>query len=181
MPGFIAAVSIRYAGGGVGSWGRAASFGGNGRSAGGGVWTTSSLFAGGGNSAIATSPMGDEAGIAVVGTPACRGSEGVCIRVINCLSVSPGPPSIGSKPSFWGTVAQPHPDVRRRRMGITARCTFLIQAIYHKFNDMPSSAFRCRSSSFQATLSSPFGASFECGIIRASIGKPLFRTREESS
>jgi hypothetical protein len=80
--------------------------------------------------------MDGEAGIAVVGTPTCRGSGEVCIRVVNRLSVSPGPHSVGGKFVFWGAVAQPHPDVRRRRMVIIARCTFLIRIKPYKFNDM---------------------------------------------
>ena len=73
------------------------------------------------------SPMDGEAGIAVVGTPACRGSEGVFIRVVNRLSVSPGPPSIGGEFVFWGADAQHHPDVMRRRMVIITRwlCIFI--------------------------------------------------------
>ena len=79
--------------------------------------------------------MDGEAGIAVVGTPACRGSEGVCTRVVNRLSVSPGPHSVGGKFVFWGAVAQPHPDGRRRRMVITARYTLLIRMNSFKFNE----------------------------------------------
>jgi len=69
--------------------------------------------------------MDGEAGITVAGTSDCRGSVGVCISVDNRLSVSPGPPPIGGEFFFWGTVAQPHPDVRKRRMVIIAGCTFL--------------------------------------------------------
>jgi len=70
--------------------------------------------------------MDGEAGIAVVGTPTCRGSEGVCIRVVNRLSVSPGPHSIGGIFVFWGAVAQPHPDVSRRRRVTITRCPLRI-------------------------------------------------------
>jgi hypothetical protein len=88
------------------------------------------------------SPMGGEAGFAVAGTLACRGSAGVCIRVINRLSVSPGPPSIGANGGefvFWGGVAQPHPDVRRSRMVIIARSTFLIKI-------KPTNSMTCKAS-----------------------------------
>ena len=133
MPRFIAAVSIRYAGGGVSSWGGNGAIAVAGRvegtDGGDALEVIAWLFTAGVSIRVnrylyvapgPPSPMDDEAGNAVVGTPACCGSEGVCIRVINRLSVSPGPPSIGSNPSFWGTVAQPQPDARRRRMGITA-------------------------------------------------------------
>lgn len=82
--------------------------------------------------------MDDEAGIAVFGTLVFRGSEGVCIRVVNRLSISPGPPSVGGggKSVFWGTVAHPNPDVRKRRVAIKARCTFLMRINTFKFNDI---------------------------------------------
>ena len=79
--------------------------------------------------------MDDEAGIAVGGTLACRGSEGVFIRVVNRLSVSPGPPSVRGEFAFWETVAHPNPDVRRRRVVNKVRCTFLIRKNTFKFNE----------------------------------------------
>jgi len=51
--GTNAAVSLRYTDGGVSSWVRAFSFGGNGRTAGEGVWASPSLSAGGGDGAMA--------------------------------------------------------------------------------------------------------------------------------
>jgi hypothetical protein len=80
--------------------------------------------------------MDDGAGITVVGTPAGRGSEGVCIRAVNRLSVSPGPPSIRGASAFRGIAAQPNPDIRRRRMVVTSRCAFLMRINTFIFNDM---------------------------------------------
>jgi hypothetical protein len=80
--------------------------------------------------------MDDGAGIAVFGTLACRGTEVVCIRVVNFFSISPGPPSIGGKFAFLGTVAQPNPDIRRRRVVITAWCVFVIRINTLKINDI---------------------------------------------
>jgi hypothetical protein len=80
--------------------------------------------------------MDDGAGIPVFGALGCRGAEGVCIRVVNRLSVSPGPPSIRGKFAFWGTVAQPNPDIRRRRVVITAGCGFLIRINTFKIDDI---------------------------------------------
>lgn len=174
--GVNAAVSIRDAGDGMSSRGRASSFGGDGRTVGGEGWATFSLFAGGGDGAMAVagggvdgtagggsgggtdplrgvsmmvnrylkyapgppSPMDDGAGIAADGTPAGRGSEGVCISVVNRLSVSPGPPSIRGESAFWGIVAQPNPDIRKRRMAITSRRAFLMRINTFIFNDMRS-------------------------------------------
>lgn len=53
IPRFIAAVSIRIAGGGVSSWIEVSFFAGGGRIAGGGVRASSSLFVGGGSGAMA--------------------------------------------------------------------------------------------------------------------------------
>ena len=72
--------------------------------------------------------------MALVGTPAGRGSDGVCIRAVNRFSVSPGPPSIGGEPAFRGIVAQPNPDTRRRRMAIASRRTFLMRNNTFIFN-----------------------------------------------
>ena len=80
--------------------------------------------------------MGDEAGIAMGGIPPCRGSEGGCIGVVNRRSISPGPASLGGKFVFWGNVAHPNPDVRRRRVVITnVRRPFVMRRIPFKFND----------------------------------------------
>jgi len=80
--------------------------------------------------------MEEGAGVAVVGAPAGRGSEGVCIRAVNRFSVSPGPPSIRGESAFREIVAQPNPDIRRRRMVATSRCTFLKRINTFIFNDM---------------------------------------------
>jgi hypothetical protein len=69
--------------------------------------------------------MEGEVAIAAGGAPACCGSEGVCIRVINCFSVSPGPPSLWAEFVFWGSVTHPKPDARRRRAVSKVRCKFL--------------------------------------------------------
>jgi hypothetical protein len=69
--------------------------------------------------------MEDEAAVAAGGAAACFGSEGVCIRVINRLRVSPGPPSLWAEFAFWGTVTHPNPVVRRRRVVSKERCNFL--------------------------------------------------------
>lgn len=152
--GANAAVSIRDAEDGVRSPGRASSFGGAGRTVGGevGVAETSGGGSGDGTDPLRgvsirvnryfncapgpPSPMEDGAGIAGVGTPAGRGSEGVCIRVVNRLSVAPGPPSIRGESAFWGFVAQPNPDIRRRRRIVTPRCAFLMRINTFKFDDM---------------------------------------------
>jgi hypothetical protein len=79
--------------------------------------------------------MEDGAGMAVVETPAGRGSEGVCIKVVNRLIVSKGPPSLRGESAFWGIVVQPNPEIRRRRMVVTYRCTFLMRIDTFIFNN----------------------------------------------